>query len=188
MKTPAEMLRVVGPAAVAALILSAVAPAAAGDVADLAREAEDLLQASEPATAYDAMDAAVDAFWRAAPLIIEDSRFGAAGDSATFAAGETVDIHVQPLGYGFDEGDGTFRIALDTGVEIRTPGGLILAQTEDFGRLEWEGPGKNRAFAGKISIDLPDLKPGDYRILLTVTDAASGKTASVTLPFSIAEQ
>jgi hypothetical protein len=182
------MVRVLGPAVVAALILSTVPPAAAGDVADMAGEAEGLLQANELATAFDAMDAAVDAFWRAAPLIIEDARFDPEGDSASFAAGAEVGVYLQALGYGFDVTGGKFRIALDTAIEIRSPGGLILAQTDDFGRLEWEGPGKNRAFAGKVSVDLPDLKPGDYELLLTLTDAASEKTASVTLPFSIAAE
>lgn len=186
MKTPANMLRVLGPAAV--LVLAVVPLAAAGDVTDLAREAEGLLSADEPATAFDAMDAAVDAFWRAAPLIIEDARFDPEGDSATFAPAARVGVHLRPLGYGFDETDGNFRISLDTDVEIRSPGGLILAKSEDFAKLEWTGPTRNRTFAGRISIDMPDLKPGDYELRLTVTDAASQKTANISLPFSIKAQ
>jgi hypothetical protein len=167
-------------------LLLAAAPAGAGEVADLAGKAEELLQAEEPATAFDAMEAAVDAFWREAPLIIESPRFVPEADSATFAPGERVAIHLQPLGYGFDiTDDGSFRISLSTGVEIRSPGGLIFAQSEDFGRLQWTGPGKNRAFAGRLSIDMPDLKPGDYELLLTVTDDATDKMANVTMPFSI---
>jgi hypothetical protein len=186
MKTPAGMLRVLGPAAV--LALAVVPPATAGDVTDLAREAEGLLAEGEPATAFDTMNAAVDAFWRAAPLIIEDARFDHEGDSATFAPATRVGIHLRPLGYGFDETDGNFRISLDTDVEIRSPGGLILAKSEDFARLEWTGATRNRTFTARISIDMPDLKPGDYELRLTVTDAVSEKTANITLPFSITAQ
>lgn len=186
----AVALRVPTPAVAmmaAVAMLLAAAPTAAGEIADLAGKAEDLLQAEEPATAFDAMDAAVDAFWREAPLIIENPRFEA--DGAPFAPGERVGVHLQPLGYGFDvTDDGSFQISLSTGVEIRSPGGLIFAQSEDFGRLEWTGPTKNRAFAGRLSIDMPDFKPGDYELLLTVTDDNTQKTASVTMPFSVAAE
>jgi hypothetical protein len=185
MKTPADMLRVLGLAAV--LVMAAIPTAAAGDVTDLAREAERLLAEDEPTTAFDAMDAAVDVFWRAAPLIIEDARFDPEGD-ATFAPAARVGILLRPLGYGFDETDGNFRISLDTDVEIRSPGGLILAKSEDFARLEWTGATRNRTFTARISIDMPDLKPGDYELRLTVTDAVSEKTANITLPFSITAQ
>jgi len=184
MKTPADILRVLGLAAL--LGLAAAPPAAAGDVTDLAQKAEGLLAENEPATAFDAMDAAVDAFWRAAPLIIEDAHFDPEGDSATFAPAARVGIYLKPLGYGFGETGDNFRISLDTDVEIRSPGGLILAKSEDFAKLEWTGPTRNRAFTARISIDMPDLKPGDYELRLTVTDAVSEKTANITLPFSIA--
>jgi hypothetical protein len=186
MKILASMLRVLGPVAV--LIVTAVPPAAAGDITELAHQAESLLRAKEPATAFDAMDAAVDAFWLAAPLIIENARFDSKSDSTTFAPAARVGIYLRPLGYGFDETDGDFRISLDADVEIRSPGGLILAKSEDFAKLEWIGPAKNRAFAGRVSIDMPDLKPGDYELVLRVTDVATRKTASVTLPFSITAQ
>lgn len=191
MKFPADVQRtlraVVAPLTAFAILLAA--PATAGDVADLAGNAEDLLQAGEPTAAFDAMDAAVDAFWREAPLIIEGAHFIPEGDSATFAPAEQVSIQLQPLGYGFEVTDGgEFRISLSTDVEIRSPGGLIFGKSEEFGRLEWMGPAENRAFAGRISIAMPDLKPGDYELLLTVTDGATGKTANVTLPFSIASK
>lgn len=152
----------------------------------MAAEAESLLQAGEPSTAFDALEAAVDAFWREAPLTIKDARFDSEGNGATFAPSAQVGIHLRPLGYGFEPVGNGNRVALDAGIEIRTPGGLILAETDDFGRLEWTGAGKNRNFAGRISIAMPDLKPGDYELLLTLTDQATRKTASIVLPFAIA--
>jgi hypothetical protein len=38
-----------------------------------------------------------------------------------------------------------------------------------------------------IGVALPDLKPGDYQLLLTLNDAASGKSATATLAFSVVE-
>jgi hypothetical protein len=176
------------------IVLCLATAAAAGEVADKAAEAEALLQSGEVAPAFEALSAAVDSFWASAPLTIKQAYFVAGEDGAKFSprpdgpfrSGETARVHLEPLGYGFSEDSGSFRIALTTSIEIRTPGGLILAKTEDFGRLEWAGRAKSRTFNGRVGIDLPDLKAGDYELLVTVSDEATQKTASVTLPFSVA--
>ena len=91
------------------------------------------------------------------------------------------------MGYGFaTEGDG-FRVTYGTGIEIRTPGGLILGKTDDFGKLTWTGRTKSHEVQAAVSVTLPALKPGDYLLLLTLTDEASAKSATTTLPFTIAE-
>jgi hypothetical protein len=172
--------------------LATAAPA--GEVADKAAEAETLLQSGEAGPAFEALSAAVDSFWASAPLTIKQAYFVTDEDGAKFSqrpdgafrSGETARVHLEPLGYGFREDSGTFRIALTTSIELRTPGGLILAKTEDFGRLEWAGRAKSRTFNGRVGIDLPDLKAGDYELLVTVSDEATKKTASVTLPFTVA--
>ena len=92
------------------------------------------------------------------------------------------------VGYGFSRNGGNFHIILTTGIEIRTLGELILAKSLDFGRFEWSGKVKNRSFAGQVNIDLPTLKPGDYEIVLTLSDLASKKTANVTIPLTIAAE
>jgi hypothetical protein len=38
-----------------------------------------------------------------------------------------------------------------------------------------------------ISVALPDLKPGDYQLVLGLTDDATRETATLTLPFSVVE-
>jgi hypothetical protein len=177
------------------IVLCLVTAAAAGEVADKAAEAEALLQSGEAAPAFEALSAAVDSFWTSAPLTIKQAYFVTGGEDGgkfsprpdgPFRSGETARVHLEPLGYGFREDSGIFRIVLATSIEIRTPGGLILAKTEDFGRLEWAGRAKSRTFNGRVGIDLPDLKAGDYELLVTVSDGATQKTASVTLPFSVA--
>ncbi len=175
------------------IVLCLATAAAAGEVANKAAEAEALLQSGEAGAAFEALSAAVDSFWASAPLTIKQAYFVTDENGARFSprpdgpfrSGETARVHLEPLGYGFNEDSGVFRIALTTGIEIRTPGGLILAKTEDFGRLEWVGRAKSRTFNGRVGIDLPDLKAGDYELLVTVSDEATEKTASVTLPFSV---
>lgn len=183
--------------AVAAAVLSFVATAEADQFTEKATEAENLLQTGQSKAAFETLDAAIESFWTAAPLTIADAYFVSQGDSsgknarrsdAPFAAGERIAVHLEPLGYGFEADSEDFRIAMATDIEIRTPGGIILARSADFGRLEWSGQVKNRTFSGRVNIDLPTLRPGQYELFLTLTDQGSGKTANVTLPFAISAE
>jgi len=183
--------------AAAAAILSCVVAAQADQFTEKATEAANILQTGQPKAAFEALDAAVESFWTIAPLTIADAYFVSQGDGASknarrsdapFAAGERIAVHVAPLGYDFEADSGNFRIAMATDIEIRTPGGIILARSADFGRLEWSGPAKNRTFSGRVNIDLPTLRPGQYELFLTLTDQASGKAANVTLPFAISAE
>jgi hypothetical protein len=179
---------------VAASVVSMTPPASAGEIADKAAEAETLLGAGNAAGGFEALNAAVEDFWAAAPLTLRQVYFAgpaSAGLAARrpdgpFQPGEAARVYLEPVGYALAEADGTYTIALDTGIEIRTPGGIILAKAENLGHLEWKGTVRNRSFNGRIRIDLPELKPGDYELLLTVDDPASGKSASATLPFKVA--
>ena len=120
----------------AGLALTFGGGAIAGPVADHATEAEQQAAAGDGTAAITAFDAAVDAFWQAEPLTFRVARFA---DQITgfgmytpradgpFHVGDTVNIYLEPVGYGFAaDGDG-FRVSYGTGIEIRTPGGLILA-------------------------------------------------------------
>ena len=63
----------------------------------------------------------------------------------------------------------------------------MLGKTDDFGKVEWQGQSKDRSIDTAVSVALPQLKPGSYELLLTLTDAATTKSATATLPFTIAE-
>jgi hypothetical protein len=179
---------------VAASVVSMTQPAQAGATADKAAEAETLLAAGDAAKGFGALEAAVEAFWSAAPLTLKQAYFAAPASvglaakrpDGPFMPGEPARVYIEPVGYGLAEADGTYTIALDTGIEIRAPGGLIIAKSENFGHLEWKGAVRNRSFNGRISIDLPELKAGEYELVLSVDDPASGKSAAVTLPFTVA--
>jgi len=175
------------------------APALAGPVVDGATKAEQAIAGGDAAGAIAAFDGATDAFWNAMPLAFRVATFatGVSGfgqytgvSDATFHAGDAVTIYLEPVGYGFlpaDSGSG-YSVRYRTAVEIRTPGGLILGKTDDFGTAEWTGEAKNHEVQAAVSLTLPTaLKPGSYLLLLTLTDAATQKQATATLPFTIAE-
>lgn len=168
-----------------------------GEIADGARRAERLIAESRTAEALTELDGAVDAFWREMPLHFRTAVFAETGSieafgkyrprEGAFRRGETVTIYVEPVGYGFFVTGATMTIDLAAGLEIRSPGGIVFAQAAEFGRLEWTGRSRSREVHGDISVTLPELKPGDYEIVMTLTDEATGKAAQAALPFAISE-
>lgn len=182
-----------------ALLIAAAAwcdDARAGAVVAHATDAERLLDAGDAEGALAAFDLATDAFWDASPLqfnvvtfadwIAGYGKYEPRADKP-FDQEATALIYVEPVAYSLAKNGDTYSIDLAADLEIRTPGGLILTKTEDFTSLDWQGRVKNRAFNAAISLGLPHLSAGDYQLLLTLRDPASGKSATATLPFSVGE-
>ncbi len=168
----------------------------AGEVADQAGRAETLLDRGYGAAALSAFDKAAAAFWQASPLqlrtvVFADDVKGYANytprENSEFKSNDTLRVYFEPVGFAFTpDGDG-FSAALVADLQIRTPGGLILATSEDFGRLAWHGRSKMHEVHATIEFPLPAFKPGEYQLLLTLRDQGSPKEVTVTLPFSVVE-
>ncbi len=190
---PAQGRRLI--AATCAAVLALSAQAWAGDVQSLAGEAETALSAGETEAALGHMDAAVDAFWADLPLSLRTATFVAPGSVRAFGKyqpvgnefqqGGAVTVYLEPVGYGFSTGGEHVAIGILVGLEIRSPGGIVYARSPDFGRLAWHGRVRSREVHGEVAVALPDLKPGNYELVLNLTDKASGKTAEAVLPFVI---
>ena len=188
---------VVAAAGLALLVAGGLSTTAtAGAITNDATDADNLLQQGKPAEALAAFDHAADAFWAASPLQFRVAVFASSVKGfgqyepladASFHSGDTATVYLEPVGYGFTPADSAYTVAFTTGIEIRTAGGILLAKADNFGRLEWQGRTKNYAVPAVVNVTLPVLKPGDYKLLVMVTDAASVKQASVTLPFAIVE-
>ncbi len=170
--------------------------AAAGATADFATQADTLLAEGKPAEALGAFDQATDAFWEASPLQFRVAQFAASVTGfgqyepladAAFHSGDTAIVYLEPVGYGFTAAGPEVTVAFTTGIEITTAGGILLAKTDDFGRLEWQGRARSHEVQAAVKVTLPTLKPGAYKLSLTLSDVATAKQASVTLPFTIAE-
>ena len=183
----------------AIVAFAAIVPAElalAGEITGFAADADGLLQQGKPQAALDAFDKATDAFWAASPLQVRTALFAASisgyaqyvpRTDSKFHSGDTATIYAEPVGYGFTSGDDAFTASFTAGIEMRTAGGLVLAKVDDFGQLEWHGRTKSHAIHLAVNVGLPTLKPGDYRLVLTLTDGATAKAATITLPFSIGE-
>lgn len=186
--------RISGIAVAGALLFAVSGVAGAGEVADKAGEAETLLQAGKAAEAQAALDAAVDAFWKNAPLTLKNARFVdeakgfgdyAPHDGNRFGPSSPIQIYLEPQGFGWAEVAGGYKIALSSEIEIRNAGGQILTKSSAPALFEKVSRNKNREFQITVGVQLPALKAGDYVLVLTVTDVATGRSAPVELPFSI---
>ncbi|MHA1552809.1 MAG: hypothetical protein ACTSU0_00180 [Alphaproteobacteria bacterium] len=190
-----RQLTVVAGLAVVAMALSAPQPAWSGQITTNALRAERAVDQGDAATAIMNMDAALDILWERMPLHLRTAVFAENGSieafgryqprDSVFSEAGTVTIYVEPVGYGLTEIGATFSIRLTTSLQIRSPGGIVYARAPNFGRLNWGGRTKSREVHGQIVLGLPDLKPGDYEIVLGLNDLVTGKAVETVLPFSI---
>jgi hypothetical protein len=183
------------PAALAACVLISSA-ARAGEVTDAAARAEALLTEGKTQEALAAFDSATDAFWSALPLTFATATFADSVQShgeyapraeAKFHAGETALIYLEPIGFAWTAEGDSFRTNLEADVEIRSTKGAIFAQAEKFATFERTSRHKSRELDLRIRLALPQLKPGDYELLVTLRDMAAGKAATANLPFTLSE-
>ncbi|QGZ36234.1 hypothetical protein [Stappia indica] len=151
-------------------------------------------QASLPeglSSAYQALDAA----WQQAPLSFAALAFtdGAATGygrytpraDAVFAAGDTLTVYAEPVGFGHEETAEGYGVRLTAGFELLNTSGQVLAEQTGFADLRADSRNRLREFHATLSFAFEGLRPGDYRLVTTLTDTVSGKTASGELPFTI---
>jgi len=170
----------------AATLAVAAGPAAAGEAADALATAEAAAAAGDAGGAWTAFDRGVELFWADAPLALRTAALigadGAPGPTA-YASGDVLRVLLSPLGYGWTPIADAFRIRIAVDVVLATRGGVVLADITDFAVLEHTGPDRTREFAASLSVTLPELRPDDYELRLVLRDAATGKSAAVTLQF-----
>lgn len=189
--------RLTGIALAGAVALAAIgmpAGALAGETASKAADAESLLAAGKVKEAIDAFDASAEAFWKAAPLTFRKVLFAdevvgygdyVAHPGDSFAPGADLEIYAEPAGFGWTDTDKGHRIAFKTEIEIRNEKGLIFAKSPSPALLEKVSASPSRDFHLTVAFKLPQLKPGAYKLILTVTDEATGKSSPIELPLTI---
>ncbi|HWJ75351.1 MAG TPA: hypothetical protein VNX29_19495 [Kaistia sp.] len=193
MRSRASRLSGIAAASAFVLALSGLA-ATAGEIASKASEAEALLGEGKLPEAIDALNASVEAFWKAAPLSFRKALFVDSvtgfGEyqpraGSTFAPKTELKIYAEPVGFGWKEVPDGETVTFRTSIEIRSEKGLILAKSASPAVLQKTSRSKSRDFHITVTFDLPALKPGPYKLILTVTDEATGKSAPIELPLTI---
>jgi hypothetical protein len=182
---------------VIAFVLAAfpMAPSFAGEVEDLAREAEAKAGAGRHVEAVETLRRAMDALTAKAPLALRRVQFIAEPPQGfgvykprpnnVFRRGEPLIIYAEPIGMGWKQAEGLNHAEVVTDFEIRTPDGKVLGGQKDFGRFNFNSHDRNQEIMTHLTITLSGAPAGKYVFGATYRDQVTGKSAALDLPFEI---
>lgn len=183
-------------AALAGLLIITAGTVAAGEIADAATEAEMLLTNGAPGEAWEVFDRATELFWAEAPLafrtvllaenVVGFGRFERR-ETTNFSAGDRLTVYLEPIGYGWTAIGDDFRVRFVVDIEIASIENGVIAVEPDFAIVEHLGQTRSRDFQATIAMTIPQLPAGDYELLLTFRDAATGKVASAPIGFEVVD-
>ncbi len=188
------------PIIIASLLLCAAvfAPEVrAGEIADKAAQAEEHLAAARYEEAMKALEEAQDKLWADVPLMFRRALFTAGepvgygvydlrGDSV-FKRSEKLIIYSEPMGYGFGRDGSLYVIDLALDFIVKGADGAEVARQEKFGNLTFRSRFPNKEFMARVTYDFSGLPAGQYTVTTVARDAASGKSAEFTLPFTLVD-
>ncbi len=170
----------------------------AGELLEHATKAEQALADNKPVQSLAEMEAAFNKAWDIAPLGFSEALFVAKQPvgfglyepraTSTFKPGEPLIVYAEPFGYGFIEQGGQFGISLIADFDVKTKKGLVLQEQKAFATPATVSRRRNKEFEISFSFALNGLRPGDYLLDLKLTDKASAKVGTFTLPFTIVRE
>jgi hypothetical protein len=178
-----------------AVLAGALVSALAGEVEDLAREAEAEAKAGDTLAAVETLRRAIGAVMAQGPLTLRRVQFIAEPPKGfgiykpradnVFKPGEPLIIYAEPIGMGWKTENGVNRALVAADFEIRTPDGKILGGQKDFGRFEFMSQEQNQEIMTHLTIRVSGAPAGNYVFAATYRDQVNGKAANLTLPFEI---
>jgi hypothetical protein len=186
------MLRVfVGIVAVAL----SIGAAAADELADQVKAAEDLAGGGKFLEAMDALDDAATLIWDRAPLSFRRALwvaeapvgFGAYTPRPTneYASGDEMIAYVEPVGFGWRKTGDMWQTDLATDVTIKDKDGKEIYSQKDFQKLALSSRIRNHEFMTRFTFQLTGLPAGNYTLETTLRDAVSSKSGTFSLTFVI---
>ncbi|MGA2795457.1 MAG: hypothetical protein ABSE69_18430, partial [Roseiarcus sp.] len=178
------------------VLLCGLESVAAGEIVDLARDAEAKLHSGQYVKAIESLrqalrlahDQSALAFRKAVFVSEAPEAFGIYKERASnvFNQGEPLIAYIEPIGIGWTKEDGgSFHSLLTVDFEIRSPTNEILTGKRDFGRFEFVSREQNTEIMTHLTLNLTGAPPGKYILGVVYHDKTTGKSASTDLPFEI---
>jgi hypothetical protein len=169
--------------------------ALAGEIEDLARDAEAKANAGQHIEAVEALRRAINLLTAKGPLTLRRVQFISEPPQGfgiyqprannVFQAGEPLIVYAEPVGMGWSAAAGVNRAHVTADFEIRTTDGKILGGQKNFGGFEFTSRDQNHEIMTHLTIRLSGIQPGRYVFAATYRDQVSGKSANMELPFEI---
>jgi hypothetical protein len=167
----------------------------AGEIEDLAREAEAKASAGQHTEAVETLRRALNLLSSKGPLTLRRVQFIAAPPRGfgiyqprannVFRMGEPLIIYAEPVGMGWQMADKLNRAHIVTDFEIRTAEGKVLGGQKEFGRFEFASHEQNQEVMTHLTITLSGAPRGQYVVVATYRDRVANKSANLELPFEI---
>jgi hypothetical protein len=169
--------------------------AAAGQLQDLARQAEAKAQAGQYTEAIAAIREALYELWGKSPLQFRRAFFvtqKATGfgifnrrKSNIFKPGEPLLLYAEPIGYGWKQDGQVYKSDIIADFDLRDSKGKILTGQKDFGAFRIDSYDRNTEYFVNMTYKLTGLSAGKFIIGTTLRDKITGKSGSFDLPFEV---
>lgn len=169
----------------------------AGQMADLAKQAEDeLAKPDGGAAAFEKMRSAMAAAQAKIPFDIRKAffvtekplMFGAYKRVKTneFPVGATLISYVEPIGLAWkNTDDGKVQARFTVDFELRSPEGELLAEQKSFGNFSITAVEPLFEIFTPLTLDVSQAPAGAYALKYTFTDLASGNKTDVEQRFTL---
>jgi hypothetical protein len=159
--------------------LALASPATAQTLQDIERREADLLAA-----------------WEKTPLTMRTATFVTEKaplygtftprPSSSFKQGEPILAYLEPVGYGWKAQGDEVVLGMTLDVVLKTRDGKILGGQEKFLNYQQASRRRMRELMLNVSLNLGNTPAGDY-VVEFVAEDLTGKSGSVTLPFTVTE-
>lgn len=154
------------------------------------------LEKRDYAAALSSLRSAMENHWVASPLLLQNSKY-VKSDGNTygiyeprpgdeFAAGEVIYLYVEPFGYTLKKNsEGKYEFGFNVDFSLETESGEVLGGQKDFASLPFSSWNFNTEVALTFNFTFDGLDKGRYKIITTVRDAGSDKSATCEKGFTI---
>ncbi len=157
---------------------------------------KDALGKGDFTVALASLRSSFEAFREKSPLLLENVKF-VTSESASFgiyeprasdefAAGDVIYLYLEPVGQLLkDSGDRKHEFGFSADFSLEDATGKVLGGQKDFASPRFSSWNFNTEIALTFNFSFTGLEAGRYKILLTVRDAHSTKSATVEKSFAM---
>lgn len=148
------------------------------------------------ATAYSSLRAVFQDFWGMSTLLLQNVRFVKNDnnifgiyepkETEEYAPGEAIYLYMEPAGYAVKKNDqGKYEIGFKADMSVADEKGEVLGGQKDFAQISFSSWNFNTEMCITFTYTFSGLEKGRYKIVTTVRDVGSDKTATCEKWFSI---
>lgn len=171
-------------------------PGVTGEMMTAIHQFGEALAKKDFAAAYLSLRSVLVDFWGASPLILQNVKF-VKSDSNTFgiyepkpsdefAAGEPMYLYMEPAGYAVKKNDqGKYEFGFRADMSLENERKEILGGQKDFANMSFSSWNFNTEICLTFTYTFSGLEKGRYKMVTTVHDVGSDKTATVENWFSV---